>query len=216
MCFLVPRGFVLLVSFVSVLLAMDNKNLFASSNKYMAFKWLCSDPKLAKAVKARVGVMMAESHSYHKTAVQWHDVQFVKTGVVIPFKHASLYRVSYAWLYRSLMPFITKAPGSHDGWVWEPVESELVIQEPGLVKREPGLVKQEPGLVEQEPEPSDEASSSGSLRLGAGAAAARRGLELFPPSVALKVARGTPWLGIYGRWLGLGMLFSGARRGLGV
>jgi hypothetical protein len=110
---------VLRVGRVVVCISMDDPT------KYTTFKWSSTDRKLAKAVKTRVGDLMREARSCHKTSVLWHEVQFVQTGVVVPFKKPSSHRTTWGWFYRTLLPVITKMQGSRDSWVWEAVESEM-------------------------------------------------------------------------------------------
>ncbi len=112
-------GFVLLVGRAVVLLAMDDKTL------YTKFRWSSSEPKLAKAVKVKMGEMMRTAQTIHKTSVLWHEVAFVPHGIVVPFKKANSYRSTWAWLYRTLMPFITKQNFGGASWKWEPLESEV-------------------------------------------------------------------------------------------
>ncbi len=161
------------------LLAMNDKTM------YTTFKWCSTDPKLAKAVKARMGDLMREASSYHKTAVLWHEVQFVASGIVVPFKKASLKRTTWAWMYRTLLPLIIKMKVSREGWDWEPIE---VLQ---AVKSEVATHGASTSLVGQEQKPSGEASSSSCRALPKADGRAPPAAELFPPSVALKVSRGT-------------------------
>jgi hypothetical protein len=167
---------VLRVGRVVVLLAMDDKTM------YTTFKWCSTDPKLAKAVKARMGDLMREASSYHKTAVLWHEVQFVESGIVVPFKKASSKRTTWAWFYRYLTPLILKMKGSRKDWKWEAIEV------PPAVESEVATHGVSTSPQDPEQKPSGEASSS-SHRVPP--IADGRGLELFPPSVALKVSRGT-------------------------
>jgi hypothetical protein len=186
------RGFVLLVGRVMDDPTTKPLGVMDDPTKYKTFKWWSSDPKLAKAVKAKVSELMREAPSYRKTSVAWHEVRFVATGVVIPFKTASVYRTTYAWLYRAIMPCIAENKATRECWVWEPVESEAATDGAPT------------SLEGQETNPSGDAAGSGLRDRGAGAEAAGRGLELFPPSVALKISRGSPWSEFVGWWVWTG------------
>jgi hypothetical protein len=159
--------------------------------KYMSFQWSSSDRKLAKAVKTKIREMMAEAHTYHKSSVKWHDVQFVETGAVIPFKSASTLRTTYAWLFRAVVPSIKKLKFSNNDWVWEPVEGEAS----GLDKS----IEGEASCLVSTAASSTEGKASGLNKTIAGEDSfLDDGETLFPPSVALKVSRGNRLVRIFG------------------
>ena len=96
-------------------------DIFEDAAVHHFFKWHTDHPKLAKAIKVKMGELMREAHSLHKTAVRWHDTQFVDQGVIISFKKPSTHKTTYAWAYRALVPLIMHMGFSKDDWQWAAV-----------------------------------------------------------------------------------------------
>jgi hypothetical protein len=169
---------------------MADSSVFDDTTAHYLFKWSTDHPKLAKAIKTKVGELMGEAHWLHKTAVKWHDTQFVDTGVIMAFKRPSAHRTTYAWLYRTLVPVMAAMGFTKDDWQWAAVVE--AVDDEGDRGFDPsptdGASCQPPSGRGLEP---DEASSP----------------KDFPASVALKIRRGIQ-LGVMCGWAGAGPLFD--------